>query len=77
MATENFASITSQVKLDVLPKDPSATNAAKRKEIARTFICELIRIFCSLIAALTWSHIADTVTGWAQVIPVQFLRVPE
>ena len=42
MATGNFASIADQVKLDILPKDYATVNAAKRKEIARTFICEPI-----------------------------------
>jgi hypothetical protein len=42
MATGNFASIADQVKLDILPKDYAAVNAAKRTEITRTFICEPI-----------------------------------
>jgi hypothetical protein len=43
MAAGNFASIADQVKLDVLPKDYATVNAATRKEIARTFICEAIK----------------------------------
>ncbi|KIM48425.1 hypothetical protein M413DRAFT_440155 [Hebeloma cylindrosporum] len=44
MATGNFASIVDQVKLDVLPKDPAVANAAKRKEITRTFITDTISV---------------------------------
>ena len=50
MAAGNFASIADQVKLDVLPKDYAAVNAATRKEVARTFICELIKILLSYLA---------------------------
>jgi hypothetical protein len=61
MATGNFASIADQVKLDVLPKDYAAVNAATRKEIARTFICEPIKKIvdssCHLLCALKPIHL--------------------
>ena len=41
MSTSTFSSIAEQVKLDLLSKTHALDNAAKRKEIARNFVCEL------------------------------------
>jgi fructose-1,6-bisphosphatase len=35
-----FSTVAQQVKLDILSKTHALDNAAKRKEISRTFICE-------------------------------------
>ncbi|KAJ7786076.1 pyridoxal phosphate-dependent transferase [Mycena metata] len=40
----SFASIANQVKLDILSKTHVDDNAAKRKEIARTFICKFLQV---------------------------------
>lgn len=40
MTTATFSSIANQVKLDLISKTYEEDNAKKRKEIARTFICE-------------------------------------
>lgn len=38
----SLAAVIDQVKFDLISKTQAADNAAKRKEIARTFICRLI-----------------------------------
>ena len=38
----NLSAVIDQVKFDLVSKTHAADNAAKRKEIARTFICRLI-----------------------------------
>lgn len=45
-----LAEICDQVKVDVLSKNPAQDNAAKRKEIARSFICT------SIVCELRRSH---------------------
>jgi len=41
MSTSTFSSVAEQVKLDLLSKTHALDNVAKRKEVARNFVCEL------------------------------------
>ncbi|TFK23113.1 threonine aldolase [Coprinopsis marcescibilis] len=44
MATSPLPAILSEIKLDLLTEDSAAANAAKRKEVARTFISDTITV---------------------------------
>ena len=40
----SITEIASQVQIDVLSKDHTLENAAKTKEVARTFICKSMKL---------------------------------
>ena len=63
-ATDNqLASVLDELKLDLISQNHVIENASKRKEIARTFICELLYHTISVLAADATIGIADTITG--------------
>jgi hypothetical protein len=65
MSTETdnqLASVLDELKLDLISQNHVIENASKRKEIARTFICESLNQAISVCADTTIG-IADTITG--------------